>query len=173
MGNEKLANELHTTTEECISIRNNFDARVPWVNELSQKCIQRASSAGYIRTLLNRRCRFNLWEPYGKEKGRVPLRRDAAEKKWKGQNLRRAFTYKTLNRLIQASAADQVKKAMVIMYDEGIIPMLQMHDELDFNLEHEDCAERHRIEDIMLHSTELLVPSKVDLGVGSNWGEAE
>ena len=48
---------------------------------------------------------------------------------------RRAFTYKALNKLIQGSAADMTKKAMVNLYKEGIIAHIQIHDELDFSIE--------------------------------------
>ena len=50
------------------------------------------------------------------------------------QGSRRAYTYKALNKLIQGSAADMTKKAMVELYKEGIIPHIQVHDELDISV---------------------------------------
>jgi DNA polymerase I-like protein with 3'-5' exonuclease and polymerase domains len=47
---------------------------------------------------------------------------------------RRAFTYKALNKLIQGSAADMTKKAMVDLYKEGLLAHIQIHDELDFSM---------------------------------------
>ncbi len=64
-----------------------------------------------------------------------PLPHDEALKEYGGVNgagIRRAFTYKALNRLIQGSAADQTKKAMLDCYKEGLTPMLTVHDELCF-----------------------------------------
>jgi len=53
-----------------------------------------------------------------------------------------AFTYKALNRLIQGSAADMTKKAMVLLFEEGIVPHIQIHDELCFSIESEEQAEK-------------------------------
>ena len=126
-----------------------------------------AAKHGQIRTILGRLCRFNMWEPrtFGYNK---PMPREAAEKEY-GMHLRRAFTYKALNRLIQGSAADQTKQAMVECYKEGLVPLLTVHDELCFNVESEEQAAR--ITEIMETSLELKVPSKVDQELGDNWGE--
>lgn len=88
-------------------------------------------------------------------------------------NLRRAFTYKALNKLIQGSAADQNKQAMADCLDEGLIPMLTVHDELCFSVESQ--AQADRITEIMENglSHVLKVPSKVDVALTDNWGEVE
>jgi DNA polymerase I-like protein with 3'-5' exonuclease and polymerase domains len=52
-----------------------------------------------------------------------------------GPGIKRAYTYKALNKLIQGSAADMTKKAMLDLYNEGIIPHIQIHDELDISIE--------------------------------------
>jgi len=52
-----------------------------------------------------------------------------------GPGIKRAYTYKALNKLIQGSAADMTKKAMIELYKEGIIPHIQVHDELDISVE--------------------------------------
>ena len=83
--------------------------------------------------------------------------------------IRRAFTYKALNKLIQGSAADQTKKAMVDCYAENFIPMLTVHDELCFSVEGQEQTDR--IKEIMETSLPLNVPTKVDCEVGDNWGE--
>ena len=92
-------------------------------------------------------------------------------KKEYGMNLRRAFTYKALNKLIQGSAADQTKKAMADCYKEGLIPMLTVHDELCFSVENQEQATR--ITEVMETGLDhiLKVPSKVDEELGDNWGE--
>ena len=79
-----------------------------------------------------------------------------------------AFTYKTLNRMVQGSAADMTKKAMVLLFEEGIIPHIQIHDELCFSIETEEQAEK--IKHIMENAIKLEVPNKVDYESGLNWG---
>ena len=81
---------------------------------------------------------------------------------------RPAFTYKALNRLIQGSAADMTKKAMVLLFEEGIVPHIQIHDELCFSIKTEDEAKK--IKNIMEKAIELKVPNKVDYDSGPNWG---
>jgi len=86
-----------------------------------------------------------------------------------GPGIRRAYTYKALNKLIQGSAADMTKKAMLELYKEGIIPHIQVHDELDLSVESQAHADK--IKEIMEHAVELEVPNKVDYESGPNWGE--
>jgi DNA polymerase I-like protein with 3'-5' exonuclease and polymerase domains len=88
---------------------------------------------------------------------------------WHNNGHRRAFTYKALNKLIQGSAADMTKKAMVDLYKEGLIGHIQIHDELDFSIESE--AQADKIKQIMEHAVDLKVPNKVDYESGPNWGE--
>jgi DNA polymerase I-like protein with 3'-5' exonuclease and polymerase domains len=89
-----------------------------------------------------------------------------------GNNIRRAFTYKALNRLIQGSAADQTKEAMIQCYKAGYKPLLQIHDELCFSIE--DEGDIKGVKEIMENAIESLkVPSKVDIALGRSWGEAK
>ena len=83
--------------------------------------------------------------------------------------LKRAFTYKALNKLIQGSAADMTKKSMVALYENGIIPHIQIHDEVDISVESDAKAEE--IISIMESAVELKVPNKVDYEKGNNWGD--
>jgi DNA polymerase I-like protein with 3'-5' exonuclease and polymerase domains len=83
--------------------------------------------------------------------------------------IKRAHTYKALNRLIQGSAADQTKKAMVDVHEQlGIIPLIQVHDELDCSVKNEKEADK--VKEIMENCVELEVPSKVDIEVNETWG---
>ena len=125
---------------------------------------QRAQDSGRIRTLLGRLCRFHLWEPnqFGIHK---PLPHEAALAEH-GPGIKRAYTYKALNKLIQGSAADMTKKAMIDLYKEGITPHIQVHDELDISV----SDNSDRIKEIMEHTVELEVPNKVDYEHGNNWG---
>ena len=73
---------------------------------------------------------------YKKERiGRNPKTKEEAIDALGHGNYKRAGTYKALNKLIQGSAADQTKKAMVDLYEQdGIIPHIQVHDELDVSV---------------------------------------
>jgi DNA polymerase I-like protein with 3'-5' exonuclease and polymerase domains len=86
-----------------------------------------------------------------------------------GPGIKRAYTYKALNKLIQGSAADMTKKAMLDLYNEGIIPHIQIHDELDISIENE--AQAKKIIEIMENAVKLEVPNKVDYEFGKNWGD--
>ena len=88
-------------------------------------------------------------------------------------NIKRAFTYKALNRLIQGSSADQTKKAMADLHDEGIDPMLTVHDELCFSIDKDDDDQVKDIKNIMENCVDSLVPFKVDIASGANWGEID
>ena len=85
--------------------------------------------------------------------------------------LKRAYTYKALNRLIQASAADMTKKAMVDLYKQGILPMLQIHDEIAMSVKNID--EANAVAKVMVDAVPLEVPSKCDVEIGPSWGEAK
>jgi DNA polymerase I-like protein with 3'-5' exonuclease and polymerase domains len=108
-----------------------------------------------------------LWEPraFGIHRA-LPLWE--AEKEY-GRDLKRAWTYKALNRLIQGSSADMTKKAMVDLYEEGILAHIQVHDELNCSIENEEQAKK--IKEIMEQTVELRVPLKVDMELGPSWGE--
>ena len=167
MGKGKLAHTLDITTDEATDLLNRYHMKVPFVKGLADLVSTQAGKHGQIRTMSGRLCRFDMWEPktFGYNK---PMKREQAEKEY-GMNIRRAFTYKALNRLIQGSAADQTKVAMAECYKEGLVPLLTVHDELCFNVESEEQASR--ITEIMETSTELKVPSKVDQELGNNWGK--
>jgi DNA polymerase I-like protein with 3'-5' exonuclease and polymerase domains len=171
MGKGKLGDQLGISTEEAGDLLQKHQDKVPFVKNLANLASRQAEKTGQIRTLLGRRCRFNMWEPrtFGYSK---PLEYEAAMKEY-GQPLRRAFTYKALNKLIQGSAADQTKKAMADCYAEGLLPMLTVHDELCFSVESDEQSKR--IKDIMENglSDVLKVPSKVDDELKDNWGEIE
>jgi DNA polymerase I-like protein with 3'-5' exonuclease and polymerase domains len=128
--------------------------------------MRRAQDSGKIRTLLGRLCRFHLWEPnqFGIHKA-LP-HEDALREH--GPGIKRAYTYKALNKLIQGSAADMTKKAMLELYKVGIIPHIQVHDELDISVK--DDKQAKQIVQIMESSVELEVPNKVDYEAGENWG---
>ena len=170
MVKKKLANVLDITEEEATSLLNKYYQRVPFVKGLADMTSRYASDRGVIRTWLGRKCRFDMWEPVSYTYNK-PLPQEQAMKEYGGKGrIRRAFTYKALNRLIQGSSADQTKKAMVDCYSEGLCPTLTVHDELCFNIENKEQADR--IVDIMSNCVpDLKVPFEVDAELGDNWGE--
>jgi DNA polymerase I-like protein with 3'-5' exonuclease and polymerase domains len=167
MGKAKLQAELGVTKEKAAELFNTYHSRVPFVKQLMEKASNRAQDRGQIRTLLGRLCRFHLWEPNSFGMHKAMTHEDALREH--GPGIRRAYTYKALNKLIQGSAADMTKKAMLELYKEGIIPHIQIHDELDLSIE--DDAQAKKIIEIMEHAVTLEVPNKVDYEFGKNWGE--
>ena len=167
MGYHKLARELDMEPQEAKTMLQDFHAKVPFMKGMLEAVMNRANSKGVIRTLLGRKCRFDLWEPtqWGVHKA-LPLNQAQTEH---GFAIKRAYTYKALNRLIQGSAADQTKKAMVDVYEElGIVPLIQVHDELDCSVK--DEKQGKQIKEIMENCVELEVPSKVDTEMNESWG---
>jgi DNA polymerase I-like protein with 3'-5' exonuclease and polymerase domains len=169
MGVTKLSESLGLTLEEGKELFAQYHDRVPFVKELSERAVQRASKQGSIRTLLGRRCRFDKWEPAQFGTRKIMDHKTAYTEY--GNAIKRAFTHKAMNKLIQGSAADMTKMAMKMLYDEGIVPHIQVHDELDFSVSSD--AEIAKIKDIMEHCVEMRVPIKVDIDLGPNWGEAK
>ena len=166
MGKNKLQAELGVSKDKADSLFRQYHNRVPFVKQLMDNVMQRAQNSGRVRTLLGRLCRFHLWEPnqFGIHKA---LPHDAALMEH-GPGIKRAYTYKALNKLIQGSAADMTKKAMLELYKEGIIPHIQVHDELDISVKNPDHAQK--IKSIMEEAVALEVPNKVDYESGPNWG---
>ncbi len=166
MGKNKLQAELGVSKDKADGLFRQYHNRVPFVKQLMDNVMQRAQNSGRVRTLLGRLCRFHLWEPnqFGIHKA---LPHDAALMEH-GPGIKRAYTYKALNKLIQGSAADMTKKAMLELYKEGIIPHIQVHDELDISVKNPDHAQK--IKSIMEEAVELEVPNKVDYESGPNWG---
>ena len=165
MGKNKLQAELGVSKEDAEDLFRTYHDKVPFVKMLMESVMRRAQDKGRVRTLLGRRCRFNLWEPrhFGVHKA---LPKEEAEREHGPNMIKRAFTYKALNKLIQGSAADMTKKAMVDLYKEGIIPHIQVHDELDISVD----GNADKIKEIMESAVELEVPNKVDYESGPNWG---
>ena len=195
MGKIKLQRELGLDQRQAKELFNEYHGRVPFVRQLSQELIAFAKENKLLFTLYDRFCRFDKWETTNKEWNsetnrfnEVPLYTEAqAREAFKAEMLDKfkqnkidpnymdyferyytpAFTYKALNRLIQGSAADMTKKAMVDLYEQGIIPHIQIHDELCFSTtDHES----ETIKKIMEETIPLEVKNKVDYESGPNWG---
>jgi DNA polymerase I-like protein with 3'-5' exonuclease and polymerase domains len=167
MGKTKLQAELGVSKEKAAELFEQYHAKVPFVKQLINAASNRAQERGQIRTLLGRLCRFHLWEPNVFEMHKALPHEEALQEH--GPGIRRAGTYKALNKLIQGSAADMTKKAMVDLYKENIIAHIQIHDELDLSVESPEQAKR--IIDIMENAVTLEVPNKVDYESGQTWGD--
>ncbi len=170
MGRKKLGTTLDISEEEARVLLAEYHTKVPFVKGMADLASNTAAEHGVIRTWLGRKCHFNMWEPRSYEYNKaLPL--DDAAKEYGGKGMiRRAFTYKALNRLIQGSSADQTKKAMVECYNEGLLPLLTVHDELCFSVN--SCEQSEKIVEIMKSCVpDLKVPFDVDAELGDNWGE--
>ena len=169
MGKNKLQAELGVSKDKAEDLFKQYHNKVPFVKQLMDNVMHRSQDRGQIRTLLGRLCRFHLWEPnqFGIHKA---LPHDAALTEH-GPGIKRAYTYKALNKLIQGSAADMTKKAMIELYKEKIIPHIQVHDELDISVI--DPTHAKHIKEIMESAVSLEVPNKVDYESWPNWGTIE
>ena len=169
MGKNKLQAELGVSKDKAEDLFKQYHNKVPFVKKLMDNVMYRAQDSGKIRTLLGRLCRFHLWEPnqFGIHKA---LSHEAALAEH-GPGIKRAYTYKALNRLIQGSAADMTKKAMIELHKQGITPHIQVHDELDISVA--DEAEAAKIKSVMESAVDLEVPNKVDYESGPNWGNVK
>ena len=167
MGKAKLQAELGVSKDKAAELFDQYHAKVPFVKQLMNAASNRAQERGQIRTLLGRLCRFHLWEPNSFGMHKAMLHEDALREH--GPGIRRAYTYKALNKLIQGSAADMTKKAMLDLYKEGILAHIQIHDELDLSVESDTQAKK--IIEIMENAVSLEVPNKVDYETGKTWGD--
>lgn len=171
MGPKKFGEKYGKTYSEAKQIFNIYHKALPFVRELTNKCERTVKHRGYIKTLLGRHCHFDLFGPPRWEKGIVPKKFDEAVEEF-GRPVIMYFTYRAMNRLIQGSAADMIKQAMVDCYHEGYVPCMTVHDELDFSDVHDD-KQMSRVTEIMENCVKLTVPMKVDTTIGPNWGETE
>ena len=170
MGKNKLANSLGVSKDEANELIIKYNKKVPFVKKLSDRCKYAADEKGVIRTKKGRKCRFDMWETRDFGLHQAEKYEDAVAKYGK-DNIKRAYTYKALNRLIQGSSADQTKQSMLDCYNAGHLPMLQIHDELCFNIK--DEAHAKEIQKLMQNTIEFKVPSVVEYGLGESWGDAK
>jgi DNA polymerase I-like protein with 3'-5' exonuclease and polymerase domains len=168
MGKAKLQAQLGVTDQVAKDLLQTYHSKVPFVKQLIHHTMDRAQQRGWIRTILGRKCRFNMWEPatFGMHK---PQTFEDASMEHGSRNIKRAFTYKALNKLIQGSAADMTKQAMINLREAGITPMIQLHDEL--NVSYENKEEADKIKEIMEQAVPLKVPNKIDFEDGECWGD--
>lgn len=176
MGNKKLAAELGLELDQAYELFNTYHSKVPFVKELSKQVSHVASTRGYIKTLLGRKRRFELWEPRD-EWGQKAYPLSEAYAKYPKQELKRAYTHTALNALIQGSSADITKSAMLKIYEDGYLDYIDLkltiHDELDFSVDQLQQKCLNEAIHIMKNCVNISVPLEVDVEKGSNWGTAK
>jgi len=129
------------------AILDAYHKGMPFIRELMDDCTNVVTRRGYIRTALGRRCH-------------LPGNR----------------SHIAINRLIQGTAADMTKLAMLNMWDAGYLPFIQVHDEVDNPIEIGNLKQAKEIVDIMVATAAdmgITVPMKVDVELGPSWGETK
>lgn len=190
----KFALMTGMTEDEAARVMKQYDEELPFVALENERCQKLAEKRGFIRMIDGARAHFDDWEPgwRSKEKffaekewlkanptgrGIYPCDRTEALGRindsghpWYREHLRRSETRKAMNRLIQGSAARQTKLAMRACWREGIVPLIQMHDELGKSFSEE--SEALRMAELMRDVVTLTVPVMVDIEFGVTWGRA-
>ena len=165
----KNGNTYEVPGDDGKNLLETYHNKVPFVRGLIDLTANNAQNRGWIRTAGGRLCHFDHWEPVRGYSPAIQGKKEAQEK-FENKPIRRAFTHKALNRLIQGSAADMTKLAMREIWKEGIVPMHQMHDELDFSFETE--SDGNKCKEIMENCMKLEVPILVDAEYGNTWADA-
>ncbi len=165
-----LAHKMNLEFEEAERLQNDFDEIVPYIIKLAEGCEAKAGDRGFIKTLLGRKQRFNLWQPRWNDNPAerfLALRLEEAQKKWPKSTLKRAFLYKALNYLVQGSAADQTKLALVRIHREIGLPQMTVHDEISKSVRSKE--EALEIKRIMETCIQLRAPVRADMDLGPTW----
>lgn len=137
--------------DEGQQVMDTFINNAPYIKDMADLCQRQARQRGWIRTIGGRLCRFD------RERG------------WHDPSLGGDSVHKALNRLIQGSAADQIKTAMCVLYEEHeIIPLVTVHDETGASGDQEKARV---IKHTMETAVPLRIPSLVDCRLASSWGD--
>ncbi|OEC83422.1 DNA polymerase I [Photobacterium damselae subsp. damselae] len=156
-----LAKQLDMGRGEAQEYMNTYFERYPGVLEYMETTRTVASEQGYVETLFGRR----LYLP--DIKSRNGLRRKAAERA-------------AINAPMQGTAADIIKRAMVLVdewigqQESGRVRLLmQVHDELVFEVQESEIESvAKEIKTLMESAAQLDVPLIADIGYGENWDQA-
>ena len=155
-----LGKQLNIPRGEAQAYVDMYFDRYPGVKAYMDGTREQAREQGYVETVFGRR----LYLP--EINARNVNRRQYAERS-------------AINAPMQGTAADIIKKAMILVHDwlatqsTGARMIMQVHDELVFEVPKDDVDSiRDEIVALMSGAAELAVPLKVDAGIGSNWDEA-
>lgn len=156
-----LAKELGISNEEAKLYIERYFEQYPRVKELENKILEDARDKSYVRTMFGRR-------------------RIIPELKSTNKNIKQQGERMAVNTVIQGSAADILKIVMVKLHEvlkekEDIFMLLQVHDELLFEVENEKLEEYIGIiRDIMENTIKLEnIKLKTNIAYGKNWSEAK
>jgi DNA polymerase-1 len=156
-----LAQRLEISTEEAKEHIEAYFSQFPEVRQFMNGIVERARNTGYTETLLGRR-RYLPELASGNFRDRQMGERMA------------------LNAPIQGSAADIIKKAMIVLDAElegradGSALLLQVHDELVLEAPEGVAVDVTDLTvSVMEHVVELDVPLKVDVATGANWADCK
>ncbi|WP_447751513.1 DNA polymerase I [Aeromonas veronii] len=156
-----LAKQLGIGRAEAQKYMDLYFERYPGVLEYMERTRQQAEAQGYVETLFGRR----LYLP---------------DIKSRNAGLRKAAERAAINAPMQGTAADIIKRAMINVdswirgiKDESIRMLMQVHDELVFEIREEKLEEYIAIiKEKMSAAAELHVPLLVEAGTGDNWDQA-
>jgi DNA polymerase-1 len=143
MGPRHMSEVTGWSLIDCEAKLNDFHRAVPWIKPMIKFCIDKIQNRGFVKTIGGRR----LWFEKGKE-------------------------YKGMNGLIQGSAADQTKQAIIDIYDQyKMIPLNQVHDELNYEFSEDEYIHEIdiKIKNNMVKAFPLEFPVKIDFKLGKNW----
>ena len=174
MGKAKLLATLHSMGLDMDpeAFFNLYHEKFPEAKQMLDKHSDMAADTGEIRTILNRRNTFNMFEPVYDDGPALPYKQAIREY---GSYIRRAMTHKALNRRLQGSSADLMKKSMVDCHEAGIFdtigfPYITVHDEIDIGYCDDYKAEFDEMIEIMQNCIPLRVPVLADMDLGPDWG---
>ncbi|HDZ21626.1 hypothetical protein LCGC14_0094820 [marine sediment metagenome] len=156
-----LSVALRISRGEAAEFIHRYHSRFPRIHDFLDTCIAQAKQRGHIETIFGRRRRITDIDASN------PQRRAAAERL-------------AINSVVQGSAADLIKQAMINIADRidreqrPSRMLLQIHDELLFETPADAVDdERKMIIKEMSGAIDLRIPIKVDVGVGPNWMETK
>lgn len=177
MGVELLDSEyLHLGIKAAKQFLEHYHKGVPFAKPTLQAYMQLAARYGTISTVLGRKSRFDLWEPEGFDFDREDtpaLPYEIAIRKY--GRIKRAYTHKSLNRLLQGSAADLMKMAMLNLWKSGVfsytgVPRLTVHDELCFSNPGAPKEAWQFVKNTLERAIKFRVPILTSAAQGKDWG---
>lgn len=178
-GVAKTARVLNLSLEDAKAFLKEFNSKMPFAKYTAQEAMARAENRGWVKTILGRRRRFNLWEPAAYDEiKQEALPFEEAKEKW-GENIKRAHAYKALNSIVQGSSADLLKLAMVKAHEQGLldvlVPLTTVHDELNVSVPQtkEGKEAFKELVHVMETCYSFRVPIIAEAGLGKNWSEAK
>ena len=170
MGKKKLADGLGLSMSKAESILRSYDQGFPFMRELLNYCSDVANQRGYVKTVLGRRRRFDMWEPPTFQRGKFPIKGKEAAMRAYG-TVRRAHLHKAMNSVVQGSAAEQMKKALVMLWKERIHLLVSLYDEIGAAVTSE--REAKLIKEVTENAIPFEVPHLMEYKLLENWGGSE